>query len=550
MKKIILVFILQITGLMAIDFTMVPGSLTPVSTQSVDESGDSTSETPLPTTKTTSTYLETVNIPAYDVNNPTHILITPTNGKWNESVLNNLNYKHFYIVPGKYSNSTVWLKTSGTENDRRTISLYNPSKPTDGTHPAALQDSEQANIKLSFNGASYWTIDRMSGLENSLNTDDYIISFTNKSHHNILNAVHHRGMVRGIVIYPGCNYNTIQKSYIHDSTHQGRLTDNVGIFLYGGDGSAGLETIGTKIIENDIKNLNDGVQLQRKHGSLNHVNFAGTIADGNRFWVDSAVYTNGDWSSNGYSNDPDSEFMVAENGFDVKDGSEDANNPVIVSNNIVWGYRETDKTTGQNDVPGKAVNISFTGCKNIVYDSNIVFDSEWGMYLVNLTGPASSIKNNIMYDIGNVTPPLSNYPNGRDTWVFRTPSSGSIEISNNSIIDTGVNASGAGRAIYVSSNNDVSHIKNSLLINTINIQGDTNQDIDNTWYYNHSGAKLGGSNEHEMGSADPKMGNYSFEYERYTSNPKTKTLIGIISTTSSSHYGKAGSSITVTDTNN
>ncbi len=40
------------------------------------------------------------------------------------------------------------------------------------------------------------------------------------------------------------------------------------------------------------------------------------------------------------------------------------------------------------------------------------------------------------------------------------------------------------------------------------------------------------------------MADYTFEYEIFTASPKSKTLKGVISTTNSLHYSKAGSSIT------
>ncbi|RUM61905.1 MAG: hypothetical protein DSZ03_07685, partial [Sulfurimonas sp.] len=61
-----------------------------------------------------SQYEEQVKIPKYNPKNPTHVLITPSNGKWTKSILNNPNHKHFYMRPGNYLNKTIWITSSGT----------------------------------------------------------------------------------------------------------------------------------------------------------------------------------------------------------------------------------------------------------------------------------------------------------------------------------------------------------------------------------------------------------------------------------------------------
>lgn len=539
MKKLLLLSITSLTMLIA-DFTLEGDKLTPVSTQSGGTNVSTTIEAPSSTNK----YLEPVDIPAYDPNDSTHVLITPTNGMWNESVLNNLSYKHFYITPGNYLGSTIWLRSAGTENDRRTLSLYNPSNPTNDTHPGALPDNEQANCKFSITDqAHYWTIDRLSNLDDP--STSYAVTIFGGADYTILNRLHIRNAYKGIYIYPGSDFNTVQNCYLDTATHAGRVNDALGVGIRH-DGAAFSEVLATKIINNDIRNYGDGIQLIKK--DVGATNFEGTIIDSNRIWIDSDIYTNGDWSTNGYN--AGGKYAVAENAIDVKAGSDNAANPVIISNNICWGYREIDTTTGQNSIAGVPINVSYQETKNIIYDSNIVFDSEWGMHLMNLTGTGSKIINNIMFDIGHITPSIPKFPNGRDVWVFSIPrestinSSTGVLIGNNSIINTGVNPTTGGRALYAWTNADVMELNNNLFIDTINIHGDyASNSRDNNWYYNHAGAKLSGTNENDMSSTNPQMGDYTFVYEQFTSQPKTKTLAGVISTMDSPHYQKAGSSI-------
>ena len=64
-----------------------------------------------------SQYEMSIDIPTYDPNDPTHILITESNGKWSSSNLNSSAYKHFYIEPGKY-HTKITLTADGSENKR------------------------------------------------------------------------------------------------------------------------------------------------------------------------------------------------------------------------------------------------------------------------------------------------------------------------------------------------------------------------------------------------------------------------------------------------
>ncbi len=112
-----------------------------------------------------SQYLETVTIPVYDSGNAEHCLI-PTDEPWSSDTLNNMAYKHFYIEPGDYGTTALSISSAGTSGENRTLSLHNPAKPLDDTHPGALPDNEQASCRFYiYDNAAYWTIDRMSLLD-------------------------------------------------------------------------------------------------------------------------------------------------------------------------------------------------------------------------------------------------------------------------------------------------------------------------------------------------------------------------------------------------
>lgn len=74
-------------------------------------------------------YEESINIPQYNTNDSTHVLITENNGNWSATVLNDPTKQHFYIEPGNYEIGThgtgtyITLSANGTQNERRTMSL-------------------------------------------------------------------------------------------------------------------------------------------------------------------------------------------------------------------------------------------------------------------------------------------------------------------------------------------------------------------------------------------------------------------------------------------
>ena len=68
-------------------------------------------------------------------------------------------------------------------------------------------------------------------------------------------------------------------------THTGRMSDDVGIAL-ANNGITGARTEGTKIINNDIRNANDGIQLVVSSGiTASDVTYLDTIIDSNRIWM-------------------------------------------------------------------------------------------------------------------------------------------------------------------------------------------------------------------------------------------------------------------------
>ncbi len=500
-----------------------------------------------------SLYLEEVNIPKYDINNPTHVLITTSNEMWTSSVLNDPNYKHFYVAPGKYQSRYINLTASGSKNDRRTLSLHNGND----MHPAALPDNEVANVYFHLANASYWTIDRMANLDRGVRPSMRLMGSKpgskNGSSHNIINRWHGRSMGYGITIYPFSNFNTIQNSYFNLATPEGIITDSIGLALANAN-TLDTVTEGTKIINNDFRNMTDGIQLVKSTYIANgNPSYPSTIINGNRIWMDKERYSDGNYAKDGFSNDPNSQYMVgAENALDFKVASNDPQKPVLVTDNIMWGYRQADDTTPTN-AGGAGTVISITRHSyNLKIKGNIIFDSQSGMGATHFYR-GSEFSDNILADMGQYNPPTSAHPNGR--YPYSLYISAALDMSdplgakynNNSFIRQYTNSlTGSGRTISVHQNSHGNLIENNLFIDTQAMGGSIkNHTRKNSWYYNQSGVRLGGTEVLLSTSREAKMSDYTFTYERFTKVPKQKTLKGIITTKESPHYKKAGSNIMV-----
>lgn len=536
MKKLNLLLILPLTAVMALEFTMTEEGLFTDTTTPPPITTPPPVTTPPPASEVSNSYLEPVNIPTYDSSNPSHLLITASNDKWTSANLNSANYKHFYLEPGDYSSKTITLTADGTSGDRRSISLYNGND----THPASLSEANQADVRLSFSGGNYWDVDRMSMIDQS--SEDDKIKFKNGASNNILNRFYMKNYHYGMTLYHGANNNTIQNGYFDHMTHSGRRGDNVCISLTSYGECNGAVISGTKIINNDFRNAGDAIQLVRSEsGSCSDqdtINYEGTILDSNLMWMDGDTYTNGDYSSNGYNSN--GEYQIGENALDFKRGSENPSNPVTVTNNIMWGYKEGDKTTGGSWTAGKgkAITLHF-GVKNFVFEDNIIFDSQT-MFAVNATDPAvvgslnnASFKNNIFYNSGQSNPENKTI---EPLYFFDAKD---VLFENNSLIGFT-----DAQAIRYGDSLGGNTFKNNVGIQIHNTTGANSTTVADNHYYDSSSINLGGTGNTSYPTvSEAKMTDYIFEYKRFTTSPKNKILSGVITTESSPHYGIAGSSI-------
>jgi len=469
-----------------------------------------------------SQYTEKVVIPQYNPNNPTHVLITPSNGKWNRYVLNNPNYKHFYLKPGKYL-TKINLTASGTKSNRRTLSLLNGNN----THPAALPVSQVADVRLNLIGASYWTLDRLSNINDTNRPSFYL---HNGAVHNIINRLYIKNFYYGIIITNLSHNNTIQNSYFDHMTHAGRYNDNVGIAIYS-DKRVNGRIFNTHIVNNDIRNSGDGIQLVERSTGGNS-DYQGTIIDSNRIWFDGDAYTNGNYKVDGYSKN--GKYMIGENAIDLKGSSNNPKNPVVISNNIMWGYLQRDKTVGGSFSAdsGKAVTAGVGIKKNVRFNNNIIFNSQRAIAVSSAIN--WEVKNNIFLDM-NLINPLNDA-----TFAVYFYKSKAIKVENNLFKNIPQNSIRGGYLFRFDKNTQNSTFVKNVIIDAKGTSPSYENRMGNNFLYN---SKINYQGLKDTIANNPNMKNFIFYYERFTKNPKKKVLKGIVTTSKSPHYNKAGSTI-------
>ena len=379
MKKIILLLILPLTALLAIDFTMTKEGLFTTTTQSPTSTPTST-PTPSTEPEAENPYLEPVNLPKCDANNPEVQFIRST-ADW--SKINYSSKRIFCVSPGDYrSLGNIKLTVSGIADKRRYIVLNNEND----IHPGKLAEAERFIIDSMKVYGSYWIFDRMA-IEHGA---DYRLRLEEGASFNIINRFYGNDIAGAIVIGHLAHNNTIQNSRFENQRDPG-YDGPVAVQIMDW-GVKELEVHNTKVINNEFYNQNDGFQIVRTavdgHTKpWQDVNAEGTILDSNLFHKD---------------------VPYMENAIDLKGGSLNPNNPVIISNNVMWGYRKHPDYVSGSYGSGKTAILAHHDPKNIHFINNIIFDSDEAIRAAS-DGPRSGfskafvdsiIENNVFYKCG------------------------------------------------------------------------------------------------------------------------------------------------------
>lgn len=446
-----------------------------------------------------SSYQKDIGVmPLYDSSNSDHQLIS---SPAQLGLLNTSSAHYFYLIPGvNYkANGRFTITTSGSATSRKYILL------NDGltTHPAKLVESAQANIEIYFNGASYWTLHRLS----AMHTTNYTYGgdtrasfmFDNGATDNILSALNLSDLSNPVRILTGNHRNSIQHCAIHDQQLLARKADIPGIALIRHTVSElSGSTLSTVIVGNEIHNTNDGIQLVTG-GSDSTFDYGGTIIDSNNIWVSPDMYV-------GLYD------MYGENGIDLKSASQDASMPVIITNNHIWGMRNNLGHSG----PGTGV-VGHHNVKYMQLEDNVIFDCD-RVLAVDSGWYNSTLKRNILVEGDKSEGTVYN------ALIYNF--SGAV-VEDNII---GNISSGYGFAFL---NGTGLSFNRNICIDAVTIDGAPESTTSaNNHYYNTSHPSLDGIDY----TIDPIMDDYTFQYDVYRyQTPPSKTVSGVVTTASSPH---------------
>ena len=457
------------------------------------------------------TLTEPVQIPEYDPDNSTHFLIS-TRDDW--SRINDLSLRFFYVEPHS-DYGTVFINSSGSDTARRTISLYNGNND----HPAKLDRSEQANVRMVFNNAHYWTVDRMSTFDPG---DVTCFMIRNRSTNIILNRLHLSGFrdgvnIRGPSSPPYTENITVQNSRMDRMTPDAIDDDRIAILLSGEVWNHDRTIVNTRIVNNEIRNCNDGVLLASHPEQGYEVDYRGTTIARNHIYVDQEVYTNG----NGV-HDPEGRWSWTENAVDLKGGSEDPENPVCVCNNIFWGFRRTDEDGGGSGSSGSAVTGHFY-VENVVIRDNLIFNSNRGIVFADPSGLPHSVENgvisgNILYNIGHSTSGGIEYGN----YFYHSKN---VDFTGNTMVFNDRQA----RWISVDNNEEDLDVTSNIIVDAYQQTGRrtaTTRFADNIFYITQMTRLNDGIYFNSTETATQR--DTTFVTDRFTLHPRNITLPGVI----------------------
>ena len=403
-------------------------------------------------------------LPSCDTSNPKVQIIENIND-WD--TINNLDKDIFCVSPGDYSSlGNIKITASGTKSEPRYIILNNGNNK----HPVQLDRTQLAKYRLEFDHADYWVVDRQAYWEDS-SPHNRLLKLSNSSFN-----VFSRGLLEdtanGITLYNGSNYNTIQNFHMektqwsvdYATSHRPSkgyppytkriFADLAAIGLVGENPDDAL--IGNQIINNEIINYVDGFQLVRiNNAEEGELDASGTIIKNNIFYTTPILYTDGHGNFQ-----EDGEYAVTENALDFKFGALDQDNPVIVKNNVMFGYREDDNSTysslGDN---GNAFVLHF-GAGNIVFEENYIFDCKNGF---GASGPSRrdpamyniTLRNNIFYDMKQGI-----------NHIYGTQAINSFDGANNVLLENNIFGKVGGFSSLHAYNTEKLTIQNNKFVNT------------------------------------------------------------------------------------
>ncbi|MEM9822285.1 MAG: hypothetical protein AAF985_14475, partial [Bacteroidota bacterium] len=297
---------------------------------------------------------------------------------WQECLNQNDNIQTFFLAPGNY---TKWgtLNLNGQSN----ITFSNKenrkfSKTQHAWHPVQLPPSQQVILEnfilincqnvllngISFAGQTYHQIVALTG------------GWQNKiegGKGNIVNKCFIKDVFRGSGIRLKNTDNNVVLNSVLEQTNPALTGDNVAV-LISADGDK--VSRGNKILNNEIRNWNDGFMLGFSRPKKNKARKRSTHQTGEcpatLFAYNSIYLTPAFHQDNGAK-------AFAENAIDLKNGTSSSRqeDKIRLFKNKIWGFRSSVKKWSSGS-PGAGIALH-VNASNIEVTDNIIFDVPLGI---------------------------------------------------------------------------------------------------------------------------------------------------------------------------
>jgi hypothetical protein len=342
-----------------------------------------------------SDYAEQVVLPACN-RSSSEVLIIDDDSDW--SRVNDARLRIFCVVAGDYSRAgVVELQRSGRPDRPRVLRYYDPSDSAP-PHPVRMASADRAVLaSLVLRKSDHWIIDGLT-----IQGSPRLGTMLEHASHNVLNRMLFQDSEGYLLRIRGLsNHNVLQNSVLRRAAIAWGA-DRICLFMQ--EPGVGRRQQGNRIVQNELYDCTDGIQLYLAGRAARSGTFPGLLIDANDIYLTPARRTN----CQGIF-EPEGGCGCAENGIDVKVGgaSGEPGEYVTISNNRVWGWRESDDGidgTGERGCGASGSWGDFIGLHRrasyVMIRDNILLDGPRGIGLAYGVHHVSVI-GNTLYAIGS-----------------------------------------------------------------------------------------------------------------------------------------------------
>tara|TARA_Y100000385_G_scaffold77414_1_gene78542 strand:- start:5334 stop:6797 length:1464 start_codon:yes stop_codon:yes gene_type:complete len=283
---------------------------------------------------------------------------------WAQCFLDNKEIETFVLAAGDYSSWGIIEINSSTSGVKKR-KIISTSVLNSDDH--VISASRNVEVKgFDFDNAQNWELNGIvvdGGITNYIKNQSSNISF--------LNSVI-RDVPKGNALRIVSSNNTIIRNCVFTLDAKLAKEECIAITV---SARQNKESRNTLIENNEIVNYTDGVQLYYKTKTSSRYpipmngSVPGTIIRNNDIYITPDLY----------SQSQGAEVACAENGIDIKVGTESKRESDIIgiSNNRLWGFRRTTKGCADGS-HGSAI-VVHKNAKHIFIDNNFIYDSARGI---------------------------------------------------------------------------------------------------------------------------------------------------------------------------